>query len=63
MTLLRPAILMIALMIAVFTLAACEPEVGSADWCKALDEKDQGKWTLDETGDFTKYCVLGMKPE
>ncbi len=59
MTLLRPAILLIAAL----ALVACEPEVGSAEWCKALEEKDQGKWTLDETSDYTKYCVLGMKPE
>ncbi len=59
MTLLRPAILLIAAL----SLAACEPDVGSPEWCEDMKEKDQGKWTLDETGDYTKYCVLGIKPE
>lgn len=59
MTLFRPAILLIAAL----ALAACEPEVGSPEWCEAMKDKEQGKWTLDETGDFTKYCVLGLKPE
>ncbi len=51
------------LLIAALALAACEPDVGSPEWCDSMEEKEQGKWTLDETGDFTKYCVLGMKPE
>ncbi len=59
MTLLRPALIMIAAL----ALAGCEPDIGSPEWCEAMQEKEQGKWTLDETGDFTKYCVLGLKPE
>ncbi len=59
MTLPRTAMLLIAAL----ALAACEPDVGSPEWCEAMKEKDQGEWTLNETGDFTKYCVLGMKPE
>ncbi len=51
MTLFRPALLMIAAL----ALAGCEPDVGSPEWCEALENKDQGEWTLNETGDFTKY--------
>lgn len=43
-------------------LAACD-RVGSEAWCENMQEKPTGEWTLDETGDYTKYCVLGMNSE
>jgi hypothetical protein len=43
-------------------LAACD-RVGSEAWCEKLSEKPKGEWTLDETTDYTKYCVLGMDSE
>ena len=43
-------------------LSACGEKVGSDAWCDKLKEKPKGQWTLEETGDYTKYCVLGMDP-
>ena len=43
-------------------LAACD-RVGSEAWCEKLDQKPKGEWNLDETGNYTKYCVLGMNSE
>jgi hypothetical protein len=43
-------------------LAACD-RVGSEAWCEKLNEKPKGEWTLDETEDYTKYCLLGMDSE
>lgn len=45
-----------------FTLAACGDKVGSDSWCEKLKAKPKGQWTLEETGDYTKYCVLGLDP-
>lgn len=38
--------------------AACSPEVGSQEWCDDLKAKEKGEWTLDETTDFAKHCIL-----
>ncbi len=43
-------------------LAACNP-VGSEGWCDNMKETPKSEWSLQETGDYTKYCVLGMDPE
>jgi len=39
-------------------LSACDPEVGSPDWCTQLKEKPKGDWTANEAADFAKNCVL-----
>ncbi len=39
-------------------LSACDPEVGSEEWCSALKEKPKGDWTANEATDFTKHCIL-----
>lgn len=39
-------------------LAACEPEVGSKEWCQKLDEKPKGDWSANEATEYTKSCVL-----
>ena len=44
-------------------LVACGPKVGSDAWCKSMEEKPRGDWTMNETGDFAKYCILRMRPE
>lgn len=49
--------------VALLTLTACEPKRGSDAWCKKMDEIPKGKWTLEDAGDYTKYCVLNQKPE
>lgn len=52
----------IAFIAIAFALTACGDRVGSDEWCAKMKEKDKGEWTMDETGDYTKYCVLGMDP-
>ena len=39
-------------------VVACEPEVGSDDWCQDLKDKPKGDWTANEAVDFAKHCVL-----
>ncbi|VAW96519.1 hypothetical protein MNBD_GAMMA21-1039 [hydrothermal vent metagenome] len=41
-----------------FSLTACTPEIGSEQWCEELKEKPKGEWTVNEVGDFTKYCLF-----
>ena len=53
---LKPKILFAVL--AMFALAACDPEVGSDAWCKQLKDKDKGQWTATEAKDFAKHCLL-----
>ena len=55
--------LKLALLIAAaFLLTACD-RVGSDKWCAKQKEKPKSERTMAETGDYTKYCVLGMDPE
>lgn len=39
-------------------LGACEPEVGSEDWCNDLKAKPKGDWSANEAADFAKHCIL-----
>lgn len=48
----------IAALGAVLVVAACDPEVGSTEWCEALNEKPKGDWTFNETADYTKHCII-----
>lgn len=43
---------------ALFMLAACEPEVGSPEWCDMMDKKPKGDWTFQDTGDYAKHCLV-----
>lgn len=49
------------LIIAALGISACEPEVGSDRWCKAMKEKDKGDWTANEATDFMKHCIVEIK--
>ena len=40
------------------TLTACAPEVGSEKWCDNMSETPKGEWSMNEAGDFTKFCIL-----
>ncbi len=40
------------------TLSACAPEVGSPEWCKAIEEKPKGDLTMNEAKDYAKHCVF-----
>ncbi len=44
-------------------IAGCAPEVGSARWCKMMDDKDKGDWTLTEGKDYVKHCVVNRKED
>lgn len=48
----------LCLLLLVFALAGCEPEIGSDGWCAQLKEKPRGEWALHETGDFAKHCIF-----
>lgn len=39
-------------------LTACEPEVGSEDWCEMMKEKSPGDITASEAADMAKHCIL-----
>jgi len=51
-----------ALIVICLTITACD-RVGSDAWCEKQKEKPKGEWTLEESGSYTKYCVLGMDSE
>ena len=54
--------LSVAAAIVAFTgLVSCAPEVGSEAWCKKMDEKPKGDWTVNEAGDYTKHCIIRTK--
>lgn len=48
---------------ALVAVTACEPEVGSAEWCADMEEKPKGEWTLEETAEFTKSCIVRLPKE
>lgn len=52
----------LTLLALLMALAACAPKVGSEAWCKAMDAKAKGDWTANDFADYTKHCVLKMKP-
>jgi len=39
-------------------LSACKPEIGSDEWCKALEEKHKADWTAREAKDYAKHCIF-----
>lgn len=43
--------------------AGCSPEVGSERWCRQMEEKPKGDWTLNQTRDYTRHCLLGDRDE
>ena len=43
-------------------LIGCAPEVGSDRWCKKLDTQAKGDWSVNDAANYTKHCVLGLKP-
>ena len=43
-------------------LAGCAPKVGSEAWCRDLKDQPRGDWTLNQTADFAKFCVLHLQP-
>ena len=43
---------------ALFLLTACEPEMGTPEWCKMIKEKGVENVTAKEAANFAKSCVL-----
>ncbi|MFA0791646.1 DUF3012 domain-containing protein [Microbulbifer echini] len=59
----KKVLVLISSAVALVALTACEPKRGSDAWCEKMDKVPKGQWTLDDTGDYTKYCVFNQKPE
>lgn len=53
----RPTALLAALF-SLGLLTACEPEVGSDEWCAQIKEKGVDNVTANEAADYAKHCVL-----
>lgn len=49
---------LLSIFTAAFMLIACAPEVGSAKWCNAIQQKPKGDLTLNEAKDYAKHCVF-----
>ncbi len=46
------------LLLFVFGLAGCEPEVGSDRWCERMDERPAGDWSANDAMEYARHCVL-----
>jgi hypothetical protein len=44
-------------------LTACAPEVGSIEWCEAMEERPKGDWTANEVTDYAKHCIIPKSEE
>jgi len=42
----------------VLLLSACAPKVGSDEWCANLKKNPTGDWTIEETTNYAKHCLL-----
>ena len=47
-----------AVILFLFSLTGCSPEVGTEAWCKNLAEKPKGEWTANEATEYTKNCIF-----
>jgi hypothetical protein len=45
-------------LLALITLSACAPEIGSEAWCKQMEQKQKGDWSANEAKDYAKHCIL-----
>lgn len=50
--------LLVIVFVATGAIMGCAPEVGSEAWCKKLEEKPNGDWTVNEATDYAKHCVF-----
>jgi hypothetical protein len=46
-----------------FTLTGCAPKVGSPEWCEKMSATPKGDWTANDTGEYAKSCILGLRKE
>ena len=54
----KRACLALSLALLAGALFACAPKVGSEAWCKAMNAKPKGDWTVNEAADFAKSCII-----
>lgn len=48
----------VLLIAAILLLAACEPEVGSPEWCEKMANAEPGSLSMDDITLYAKNCVL-----
>jgi len=53
----------VILLLATSLLLTSCAKVGSDAWCENLEEKPKGDWTVNEAGDYTRYCLMGINPD
>ncbi len=49
---------LLAILVASLMLSACAPKVGSPEWCKKMEEKKTGDWSINEGKDYARHCVF-----
>lgn len=55
---LRQTVILTGSLLALFALTACEPAVGTPEWCEMIKEKGVENVTAKEAAEFTKSCLL-----
>lgn len=45
------------------TLTGCAPEVGSETWCKEMEQKPKGDWSMNEASEYAKNCIFRKSEE
>lgn len=58
LVMLKRVFVLACLSVSALGLAACEPEVGSEEWCQDMKEKNKGDWTANEATEFAKSCLF-----
>lgn len=48
----------LTMILGLFVVGACSPEVGSKEWCADLEKKPKGEWSANEAAEFAKSCIL-----
>ena len=54
----KRTIYVLAALTLAFAQSACEPEVGSDEWCQDMVDKPKGDWTANEAAEFAKSCIF-----
>lgn len=55
---LRRIVTLTGALCALSVLTACEPAVGTPEWCEMMKEKGAENITAKEAAEFTKSCLL-----
>jgi len=54
----RYTTILLSVPVLLLLLVGCAPEVGSKEWCKVMEEKPKGDWSVNEAGDYAKHCII-----